>query len=118
MTTITLPRATVEQVLEALRYFRDTAVCSADTDTANEVIPNLEAALAQQAALEDADDCPRIELVVAVHTLASHYENALGSFGDDDEGKRKAKGDITHAMKVAAKHNKARAAAEIGRSMK
>ena len=46
MTTITLPRATVEQALEALKYFRDTAICSADTDTANEVIPNLEAALA------------------------------------------------------------------------
>ena len=56
-------------------------------------------------ALEDADDCPRTELVVAVHTLASHYENGLGAFGDDDEGRRKAEADIAHAMRVAARHN-------------
>lgn len=42
-------REAAQQALEALKYFRDTAICSADTDAANEVIPDLEAALAQQA---------------------------------------------------------------------
>ncbi len=53
-----------------------------------------------------APQCARVELVVALHTLASHYENALGAFGDDAEALRKAKGDIAHAMTIAAKHNK------------
>ena len=52
-----------------------------------------------------AEGCARIELVVAVHTLASHFENALYAFGDDCEARRKAEGDIAHAMKVAARHN-------------
>lgn len=56
-------------------------------------------------ALEEETECPRGELVVAVHTLASHYENALGAFGDDAEGRCKAEGDIAYAMKVAARHN-------------
>jgi hypothetical protein len=50
-------------------------------------------------------DCPRNELVTAIQTIASDYENALGMFGDDGEGRRKAKGDIAHALKVAAKYN-------------
>lgn len=49
--------------------------------------------------------CPRVELVVAVHKLASHFENALYAFRDDAEALAKAKGDIAHAMKIAAKHN-------------
>lgn len=49
--------------------------------------------------------CARIELVTAVHTLASHFENSLYAFRDDEEALRKAKGDIAHAMKVAARHN-------------
>jgi hypothetical protein len=49
--------------------------------------------------------CARVELVVAVHTLASHFENALYAFRADDEALRKARGDIAHAMRVAAKHN-------------
>jgi hypothetical protein len=57
------------------------------------------------AGCQASEHCPRTELVVALHTLASHYENALGAFGGDDEAKRKAEGDIAHAMKVAAKHN-------------
>lgn len=48
--------------------------------------------------------CARIELVVALQVLASHYENALYVFGDDSEARRKAEGDIAHAMKVAARH--------------
>lgn len=52
-----------------------------------------------------APQCARVQLVVALHTLASHYENALGAFGDDAEALRKAKGDIAHAMTIAAKHN-------------
>ena len=49
MTYIIINRATAQQALEALKYLRDTAICSADIDSANEVIPDLEAALAQQA---------------------------------------------------------------------
>ena len=67
-------------------------------------------------ALEEEDRCPRVELVVAVHTLASHYANALGAFGDDDEGQRKAEGDIAHAMKVAEKHNQNGAGCRAQRS--
>jgi hypothetical protein len=52
------------------------------------------------------------ELVVAVHTLASHYENSLGALRRDDEAFRKAKGDIEHGLKVAARHNR-NGAAEI-----
>ncbi len=47
----------------------------------------------------------RIELVNALHTLASNYENALHAFGEDAEARNKAKGDIGFAMHVAAKHN-------------
>ena len=47
----------------------------------------------------------RIELVTAIHTLASHYENTLCLFRDDEEAHRVAKGDITHARKVAEKWN-------------
>jgi hypothetical protein len=48
------------------------------------------------------DEC-RIELVVAVHTLASHYENAIGRL--DPEARKAAEGDIAHARKVAARWN-------------
>lgn len=51
-------------------------------------------------------ECCRNELLTALHTLASNYENALGMFGQDGEGRRKAEGDLEHAMKVAAKHNR------------
>ena len=47
----------------------------------------------------------RIELVTAIHTLASHYENTLCLFRDDEEAHRVAKGDIAHARKVAEKWN-------------
>lgn len=50
-------------------------------------------------------DCPRGELVMALHILSSHYENSLGAFGDDTEARRKAEADIAHAVKVAAKYN-------------
>lgn len=53
-------------------------------------------------------ECARVELVVALHTLASHYENAISVFRDDAEAFRKARGDIEHAMKIAAKHNQNR----------
>ncbi len=51
------------------------------------------------------ENCARVALVVAIHDLASNFENALYSFGDDKEARKKAEGDIAHAMKVAAKHN-------------
>lgn len=47
----------------------------------------------------------RTELVVALHTVASHFENALGLFGEDIEARNHAEGSIRHAMQVAAKHN-------------
>ncbi len=43
--------------------------------------------------------------MVAIHDLASNFENALGVFGNDTEARKKAEGDIAYAMKVAAKHN-------------
>lgn len=45
----------------------------------------------------------RIELVGAIHTLASHYENRLGRL--DPEDRKLADGDIAHAMATAAKWN-------------
>lgn len=45
----------------------------------------------------------RIELVGAIHTLASHYENRLGRL--DPEDRKLAEGDIAHAMATAAKWN-------------
>ena len=45
---ITLPRAVIEQALEALEYFKDTAICSADTEIADETITALRTALGQQ----------------------------------------------------------------------
>lgn len=52
------------------------------------------------------DGCCRNELLTALYSLASNYENALGMFGQDGEGRRKAEGDLAHAMQVAAKHNR------------
>jgi hypothetical protein len=49
--------------------------------------------------------CVRHELVTAIHSLASDFENSLYAFRDDTEARRKAEGDIAHAMKIAAKHN-------------
>lgn len=51
-----------------------------------------------------ADYC-RIELVAAIHSITSDYENALGSFGQDADARRKAEGDIAHARKIVAKWN-------------
>jgi hypothetical protein len=48
------------------------------------------------------NDC-RIELVGAVYTLASHYENA--SYALDHEARKAAEGDIAHARMVAARWN-------------
>ena len=47
----------------------------------------------------------RTELVTALHDIASHFENALYAFRDDTETRKKAEGDIAHAMKIAARHN-------------
>lgn len=49
--------------------------------------------------------CARVALVVAIHDLASHFENALYAFRDDAEGLLKAKRDIAWARKTAAQHN-------------
>jgi hypothetical protein len=50
-------------------------------------------------------DTIRIELVTAIHMLASCFENALYAFGKDAEARKVAEGDIAHAMKTAAKYN-------------
>jgi len=69
-------REAAQQALEALKYLRETAICSADTDTANEVIPALEDALAQQA---EPDHETRAELaeqqVVQLAKERDHYRN-------------------------------------------
>ena len=49
--------------------------------------------------------CARVALVVAIHDLASHFENALYAFRDDAEALLKAKRDIAWARKTAAQHN-------------
>ena len=54
---------------------------------------------------EPATTCPRIELVVAIHSLASDFENMSYSFGADTEDRKRAQGSIKHAMAVASKHN-------------
>jgi hypothetical protein len=54
--------------------------------------------------LEDPGDaCARIELVVALHCLASHFEIACTYLSGDDL--TKARGDIAHALSIARKHN-------------
>ena len=72
----------------------------------------IEAYLAQEARIaeltkdaEPATTCPRIELVVAIHSLASDFENMSYSFGADTEDRKRAQGSIKHAMAVANKHN-------------
>ena len=52
---------------------------------------------------EDENGCARIELVTAIHCLASHFETACSDLDGDDL--RKAKTDIAHARRIAAKHN-------------
>ena len=47
--------------------------------------------------------CARIELVTAIHCLASHFEIACSGLSGDDL--QKAKSDIAHAKSIAAKHN-------------
>jgi len=49
------------------------------------------------------DGCARIELVTAIHCLASHFEIACSYLSGDDL--QKAKADIAHAISIAAKHN-------------
>ena len=63
-----------------------------------------EALAEQQEPVAWADEC-RIELVNAIHFLASDFENALGAFGGDIEARRRAEGDIAHARSVASRWN-------------
>jgi hypothetical protein len=60
-------------------------------------------AIATGAPSEPANDDTRRELLVALHSLASDFENALGRL--DPEARRKAEGDIKHARSVAARWN-------------
>jgi hypothetical protein len=48
-------------------------------------------------------NCARIELVVALHSLASQFENETAAFTGDDL--KAVQGHVKHARKVAAKHN-------------
>jgi hypothetical protein len=88
--------AAVKKVRAGYRFGEtlDNAILKADMALSS---PSPRAAVATQ--------CPRVELVVAVHTLASHFENTLYALRDDAEALTKARGDIAHAMKIAAKHN-------------
>ena len=47
--------------------------------------------------------CVRIELVTAIHCLASHFGIVCSGLSGDDL--QKAKSDIAHAKSIAAKHN-------------
>lgn len=47
----------------------------------------------------------RIELVNALYSLASDFENSMYAFGGDSEARNKAEGDIAHAKKVASRYN-------------
>lgn len=91
----------MRQALEALEAHADIGIKS------DKAITTLRTAIEQAEKQEPvawADEC-RIELVTAIHTFASDYENALGVFRDDTEARRKAEGDIAHARKIAAKWN-------------
>ena len=74
-----------EQLAELLAYRR---VCIYAQEAP------LLAAREAQPKQEPVAHCPRVELVVTLHTLASHFENALYAFREDAEALRKAKGDI------------------------
>jgi hypothetical protein len=52
---------------------------------------------------DPAPDCPRIELIRAIYSLASNFENAAVFLTGEDY--TKAMGDIAHARKAAARHN-------------
>jgi hypothetical protein len=62
------------------------------------------AAARPQPVLEPLTEC-RIELVTAIQTLASHYENKCYKFQDDKEVLADAQGDIDRARQVASKWN-------------
>ncbi len=68
-----------------------------------ELLDTPDAALTKDA--EPATTCLRIEFVVAIHSLASDFENMSYSFGADTEDRKRAQGSIKHAMAVANKHN-------------
>ena len=91
-------------ICQALHRDRDESTCFIDHGRLSRAI-EAERDAAWAIRLEEAESA-RSELVWAIHTLASHYENALYAFRDDAEALRKAQGDIAHAMGVAAKHNR------------
>lgn len=87
----------------------DEVMDGADYEAVQDMNTHLRAQEARIAALtkdaEPATTCPRIELVVAIHSLASDFENMSYSFGADTEDRKRAQGSIKHAMAVANKHN-------------
>jgi hypothetical protein len=98
-------RELMQQALEAL--IGDRAFLESDAPVEiwgvnDKAITALRERLAQLGQPEWADKC-RIELVTAIHSITSDYENALGAFGEDAEARRKAEGDIAHARKVASR---------------
>jgi hypothetical protein len=52
---------------------------------------------------EAVGNCARVELVVALHSLASQFENETAAFTGDDL--KAVQGHVNHARKIAAKHN-------------
>lgn len=77
--------------------------CIKGTDEDRAIVDRALQALEQPE--EEPVDCPRIELVVAIHSLASDFENMFYLFGADTEDRKRALGSIAHAMKIAGKHN-------------
>ena len=102
---------TIDNELEEAAYEMETSLFDEDShpDLLREAANHIRAQAARIAALtkdaEPATTCPRIELVVAIHSLASDFENMSYSFGADTEDRKRAQGSIKHAMAVANKHN-------------
>ena len=85
----------------------DFALVAEDSDRVAEIADAAIAAMrpAAPAASEvgKSAHCARIELVTAIHCLASHFETACSDLDGDDL--QKAKNDIAHARRIAANHN-------------
>jgi hypothetical protein len=101
-----MSRELLQQALDALEeataYTSSPSWSPSMTEECTAVAASIRAHLAAQPAPVP---CARNELVTAIHSLASNFENSMYAFRDDTEARRKATGDIAHAMKIAAKHN-------------
>jgi hypothetical protein len=95
--------------LELLQTFY--RACRAEGGTADEIsLRGIRAVLAARPAappapetMEAVGNCARIELLVALYSLASQFENETAAFTGDDL--KAVQGHIRHARKIAARHN-------------